>query len=116
MEVKHRVKKDDAFNLIGELGAWLSIALVTLVRLAIAYTGDHQLKSEKLHAGIKFLRDGSSSPDLTVEESDIGLTSATSATLLHESQRQAYPEESRIASQGNKIMYTSAQMALPCLP
>lgn len=32
--------KDDAFNLLGDLGTWLSIALVTLVGLAVAYTGN----------------------------------------------------------------------------
>lgn len=32
--------ENDAFNLTGDLGTWLSIALVTLVGLAIAYTGN----------------------------------------------------------------------------
>lgn len=52
--------KDDASNLSGDLGTWLSIVLVTLVGLAVAYTVNYQRENGKLHAGIKPLRDGSS--------------------------------------------------------
>lgn len=107
--------KDDAFNLTGDLGTWLSIVLVTLVGLAVAYTVNYQRKHGKPHAGIKPLRDGPSTPDATVQESDIELGSAASATSTRESQHQARPQESRVASQGTEIMYTSAHMS-PALP
>lgn len=107
--------KDDAFNLTGDLGTWLSIILVTLIGLAVAHTVNYQRKNGKPHAGIKRLRDESSTPDPMVQESDIELGSAPSATSTRESQPQERPQESRVASQGNEIMHTSAHMS-PALP
>lgn len=109
--------KDDAFNLSGDLGTWLSIVLVTLVGLAVAYTVNYQRKNGKPHAETKPLRRGSSTPDPTLQESDIELVSATStqATSTRESQPEARPPESRVASQENETMYTSAHMS-PALP
>lgn len=107
--------KDDAFNLSGDLGTWLSIVLVTLVGLAVAYTVNYQRKNGKPRAGTKPLRHGSSTPNPTLQESDIELVSATPATSTREAQPEARPQESRVAPQGNEIMYTSAHMN-PALP
>lgn len=106
--------KDDAFNLSGDLGTWLSIVLVTLVGLAVAYTVNYQRNNGKQHVEIKPLRDGSSTPDPTVQESDIELGSAP-ATPTRGTQTQGRPQESTVASQGNEIICASAHMS-PALP
>lgn len=109
--------KDDAFNLTGDLGTWLSIVLVTLVGLAVAYTVNYQRKSAKSHAGNKSVRDGSPTPNLvpTLQESDVELGSATSAPPTHESQPEERPQESRVSSQDVEVISTSAYMS-PALP
>ncbi|KAL1879871.1 hypothetical protein Daus18300_001710 [Diaporthe australafricana] len=101
--------KDDAFNLTGDLGTWLSIVLVTLVGLAIAYTVNYQRKSAKSQT--KPLSEEPSMPDPTLQESGIELEVPISAAPSRESESRGHLQESRVAAQDIEIAPTSTYMS-----
>lgn len=104
--------EDDAFDLTGDLGTWLSIILATLVGPAVAYTlALNYQKSGKPHAGTRSLRDGSSVPRPLSQESDIELRSATPGPLTRKSQVQALPQEPRVAVPGRHVLRTPEYMS-----
>ncbi|KAK2613957.1 hypothetical protein N8I77_000823 [Diaporthe amygdali] len=101
--------KDDAFDLTGNLGTWLSIVLVTLIGLAIAYTINYQRKNGK--PVIKPLSGEPSTPQSLSQESSMGLESLVSAPPTREAQCQGLPQESRASVQSNEIMPISQYMS-----
>ncbi|KAI3400525.1 hypothetical protein diail_2724 [Diaporthe ilicicola] len=102
-------EQDDAFNLTGDLGTWLSIVLVTLVGLAVAYTVNYQRKSGK--SKIKLLGEGSGTPGPALQESGHELESPTSAPPPRESFSEGNLQNSAVAARDNEGVPTSAYMS-----